>query len=353
MSKLNDKCPFQPDLEAIQKRIEFEAFKADSEREKDLRELWAEAEEAVRKLWKKRSENKKDFWNQCLLSDYIPTNIPRQTTKRTKLLELIKSKAQLNKRGRPVYEKGEFQREVRSIRKQISDHRIHLKILSSKNELNESFSSLERYLSHPSLSSKTIKEWLPIYVLYFKQKYNTNEMALNASLRKAVWNEVKSAYGYSNSGFYKFLVNDKEKLRAFFTKLKQPANSISKCLNGKLSKSLRQKLATYGGSNSNNAALEVTMVKSLNSIIQGPLIYDEECFRGVDLRPALRKMLEEDLQGDDLALLNRLLLEDAYPLEIPKTHIVGQCNKVILKRFRKAFRVYAKDQPLFHHLKEE
>ena len=329
MSKLNDKCPFQPDLEAIQKRIEFEAFKADSEREKDLRELWAEAEEAVRKLWKKRSENKKDFWNQCLLSDYIPTNIPRQTTKRTKLLELIKSKAQLNKRGRPVYEKGEFQREVRSIRKQISDHRIHLKILSSKNELNESFSSLERYLSHPSLSSKTIKEWLPIYVTYFKQKYNTSEMALNASLRKVVWNEVKSAYGYSNCGFYKFLVNDK------------------------LSKSLRQKLATYGGSNSNNAALEVTMVKSLNSIIQGPLIYDEECFRGVDLRPALRKMLEEDLQGDDLALLNRLLLEDAYPLEIPKTHIVGQCNKVILKRFRKAFRVYAKDQPLFHHLKEE
>ena len=145
----------------------------------------------------------------------------------------------------------------------------------------------------------------------------------------------------------------KKNCERFFTKLKQPANSISKCLNGKLPKSLRQKLATYGGSNSNNAALEVTMVKSLNSIIQGPLIYDEECFRGVDLRPALRKMLEEDLQGDDLALLNRLLLEDAYPLEIPKTHIVGQCNKIILKRFRKAFRVYAKDQPLFHHLKEE
>jgi hypothetical protein len=344
---------FQPDLEAIQKRIEFEAFKADSEREKDLRELWAEAEEAVRKLWRKRLENEKDFWVQCLLRDYIPTNIPRQTTKRTKLLELIKSKAQLNKRGRPVYKKGVFQLEVGSIREQISDHRIHLKILSSKNALNETLSSFERYLSHPSPSSKTIKEWLPIYVLYFKQKYNTNEMALNASLRKAVWNEVKSAYGYSNSGFYKFLVNDKEKLRAFFTELKQPANSISKYLNGKLPQSSRQKLAKYGGSNSNNAALEATMVKSLNSIIQGPLIYDDECFRGVDLRPGLRKMLEENLQGEDLALLNRLLLEDAYPLEIPKTLIVGHCNKIILKRFRKAFRVYAKDQPLFHHLKEE
>jgi hypothetical protein len=94
------------------------------------------------------------------------------------------------------------------------------------------------------------------------------------------------------------------------------------------------------------------MVKSLNSIIQGPLIYDDLCFRCVDLRPGLRKMLEEDMQGEDLALLNRLLLEDAYPLEIPKTPIVGHYNKIILKRFRVAFRVFAKDQPLLHRLKE-
>jgi len=46
-----------------------------------------------------------------------------------------------------------------------------------------------------------------------------------------------------------------------------------------------------------------------------PSIYDQERFSEVDLSPQTRGLLSRDPQGEELARLNRLLLEDAYPKE--------------------------------------
>ena len=66
--------------------------------------------------------------------------------------------------------------------------------------------------------------------------------------------------------------------------------------------------------------LEQLLVDGLNGIIKEDSIYREERFSGVSLSPQTRSLIGLQLQGSLLARLNRLLLEDAYPREIVKSH---------------------------------
>ena len=62
------------------------------------------------------------------------------------------------------------------------------------------------------------------------------------------------------------------------------------------------------------------LVAELNTVIQGgDSIYAPPRFAGVPLSPETLQLLAQNPQGDDLVRLNRLLLEDGYPLEIAKS----------------------------------
>jgi len=153
-------------------------------------------------------------------------------------------------------------------------------------------------------------EWFP-HIPEHKLEWGTIFQQIH---EEALW--VKPEH--EKKGSSTFSVGDIKKLQAFVTKLKQPANAISKYLNGKLPQSTRQQLADFGNSNSNDATVGVSLIDLLNIIIQGPSIYDTNRFKDVALRPGTRRMLDGNPQGDALVRLNRLLLEDAYPLELPK-----------------------------------
>ena len=66
--------------------------------------------------------------------------------------------------------------------------------------------------------------------------------------------------------------------------------------------------------------LEQVLVEGLNGIIREDSIYREERFAGVTLSANTRSLIGLKLSGPLLARLNRLLLEDAYPREIVKSH---------------------------------
>jgi cellobiose PTS system EIIC component len=119
-------------------------------------------------------------------------------------------------------------------------------------------------------------------------------------------------------GSVKLSVGDFKGLPSFATKLKQPAEPVSTFLNGGLSAESKQALAQYDPAVSGSSRLEATLLRDLNAIIQGPSLHDEPRFSGVALRAVTKQLLERNPQGKDLARLNRLLLEDAYPLEISK-----------------------------------
>ncbi len=57
-------------------------------------------------------------------------------------------------------------------------------------------------------------------------------------------------------------------------------------------------------------------MEELNNILRQSCIYEKRRFAGVKLEDQTRHLLGQKPQGDDLIRLNRMLLEDAYPLEI-------------------------------------
>ena len=65
------------------------------------------------------------------------------------------------------------------------------------------------------------------------------------------------------------------------------------------------------------------LVKELNGVIGGPSIYDRARFVGVALRAETEQLLRKNPSGWELARLNKLLLEDAYPAELVKSVATG------------------------------
>ena len=64
------------------------------------------------------------------------------------------------------------------------------------------------------------------------------------------------------------------------------------------------------------------VVKTLNKAIEGPDIYESERFKGIRLRPETTNLMEQKPVGTNAAQLNRFLLEDAYPLDLPRNQTV-------------------------------
>jgi hypothetical protein len=81
---------------------------------------------------------------------------------------------------------------------------------------------------------------------------------------------------------------------------------------------LRKRLSNFATS-SNLAAL----LKELNETIAGPSIYDRAAFAGVVLRPQTAVLLAQNLKGQRLARLNKMLLEDAFPRELARSVETG------------------------------
>jgi 3-keto-disaccharide hydrolase len=111
---------------------------------------------------------------------------------------------------------------------------------------------------------------------------------------------------------------------AFAGKLANGQDAVSIFLRGKLEELVRADLAAYAPSNANAKALVAALVKDLNQVIAGPPIYDKARFSQVDLRPETEELLKQELiaqspTGLQLARLNKMLIEDAYPAELTKS----------------------------------
>jgi hypothetical protein len=110
---------------------------------------------------------------------------------------------------------------------------------------------------------------------------------------------------------------------AFVSKLANGADAVSVFLRGRLQDSVRADLGGYNASNANAKAVIAALSKDLNEVISGPSIYDKARFSNVVLRPETAQMLQQNPRGQQLARLNKLLLEDAYPAELAKSSLTG------------------------------
>ena len=61
---------------------------------------------------------------------------------------------------------------------------------------------------------------------------------------------------------------------------------------------------------------------ALNEVIRGPSIYESKRFHDIPLRSETIKLMQNNPTGTNLTILNRMLIEDAYPLELSSNHKV-------------------------------
>ena len=109
----------------------------------------------------------------------------------------------------------------------------------------------------------------------------------------------------------------------FAGKLTNGTDAVSVFLRGKLDALVKADLASYSPTNANAKALISTLAKDMNQVIYGPSIYDAARFSQVVLRPETEQLLQQNVYGPQLARLNKLLLEDAYPAELAKSAATG------------------------------
>jgi hypothetical protein len=106
-------------------------------------------------------------------------------------------------------------------------------------------------------------------------------------------------------------------------KLANKSDGVSAFLNGQLDDALKTELASYSPESTNTKAVKSALVKNLNKIISGAAIYDEARFQSVQLHPETKELLGKNPQGQELVRLNKLLLEDAYAVELSKSAATG------------------------------
>ncbi len=110
---------------------------------------------------------------------------------------------------------------------------------------------------------------------------------------------------------------------AFAARLAAGKDAVSVFLRDRLEDSVKTGLASYSPSDPNAKALLSALVKDVNQVLSGPSIYDPARFKDSVLRPETDRLLKQNPRGQHLARLNKLLLEDAYPLELARSVTAG------------------------------
>lgn len=110
---------------------------------------------------------------------------------------------------------------------------------------------------------------------------------------------------------------------AFAAKLTKATDPVSAFLRQRLEPAVKADLARYSAAGAEPKEAIAALVKDLNRVVSGPSIYTAARFRGVVLRPETAELLHGRPRGQELARLNKMLIEDAYPSEVAKSAATG------------------------------
>ena len=106
---------------------------------------------------------------------------------------------------------------------------------------------------------------------------------------------------------------------AFVRKIAAGSGPTAVYLRSRLPDALLSDLAAYSPDRENAKAVVAALLKELNETIGGSPFYDQAHFAGVVLRPETSRLLARGPQGQELARLHKMLLEDAFPGELAKS----------------------------------
>jgi hypothetical protein len=105
-------------------------------------------------------------------------------------------------------------------------------------------------------------------------------------------------------------------------KLVNAADPVSNHLLDGFAPASRQTLNEFDGSDASLEAVKNVLLAELNQRLSGASLYEKKRFKNVvskERDTLVGKLLELELSGDGLIAFNRLLLEEAYPLELKRS----------------------------------
>ena len=126
-------------------------------------------------------------------------------------------------------------------------------------------------------------------------------------------------------GFYEarqsieFTTNDFAEIKPLAAKLDKATNAISAFLKPQLSENSRQWDAV-ARTNAVPPQLAESLTADFNRLIHGPLLFNTNAFKDVALSRGATNLLATATSEADHVRLNRVLLDEAYPLEIRKSN---------------------------------
>jgi hypothetical protein len=127
----------------------------------------------------------------------------------------------------------------------------------------------------------------------------------------------------AKSGSPHFSLDDINDLSAFIAQLRRQSGPLSTFLWQRLSKEEQLMLINYDASAPNANQVQNVAVNALNRIIDGPSIYTTERLKGIALPKETGDTMQHVFSFNSqlpaspyVSLLNRLLLEGAYPLQL-------------------------------------
>jgi hypothetical protein len=106
--------------------------------------------------------------------------------------------------------------------------------------------------------------------------------------------------------------------KSLAAKLKEPKGPVSVFIRDRLSDETSQALDQWAGAAPIPSLLLEALVNDLNAVIMGPPIWDKDRFSHVTVRPKVLDLLTGNPHGAQVMRANRILLEDAYPEELPR-----------------------------------
>ena len=145
-----------------------------------------------------------------------------------------------------------------------------------------------------------------------------------------------------------FAADEIKDLPGLINRLRGQSDPASAFLWNGFSKSDQSMLMSYDPSAPNSTSAQVVVIRALQKIIGGPSIYKVKRFKGVTLRPETSELIKKNPTGANLVRLNRLLLEDAYPLEMTRNQYMDRRVSFLIGLDGKIIHVTDSPDPAVH-----
>jgi hypothetical protein len=144
-----------------------------------------------------------------------------------------------------------------------------------------------------------------------------------------ITNSVVQAIPTSNSPLLS--PSDLQDPLGLVVRLQMRKDPISAFVWNGLSATTQDQIDNNGGSNPSSTLIE-NLVSDLNVVVAGPSIYDPTTFETIELTQQTKQLIAADPTGAALLNLNRLLLEQAYPLALADLALAFDNGLVNLSR---------------------